>query len=145
MANPAVDEESNEIALTSFHIVDQAESEKNCGTLELDEEIETNNDLFIIEDESDDKNEEMQNDFALDESPNFEKDNGVYIADSGALAHMTGSEIGMFDCRPVDETITIGNGKGIKVTKIGKKIGTMVEKDGSEKQITLSEVLKETI
>ena len=42
----------------------------------------------------------MQNDFALDKLSNFEKDNGVYIADSGTLAHMTGSEKGMFDCRP---------------------------------------------
>ena len=55
-----------------------------------------------------------ENDFALDELPNFEKDNGVYIANSGASAHMTGSENGMFDCRPVDETITIGNGKGLR-------------------------------
>ena len=138
-ANPAVDQ-SNGIALTSFDIVGQEKSDNNCGTFKLDDEVKIHDDLFIIEDESDDKNEEMQNDFTLDGSPNFEKDNGVYIADSGASAHMTGSEKGMFDCRPVDETISIGNGKGIKVTKIGKKIRTMIEKDGLERQITLSEV-----
>ena len=43
----------------------------------------------------------------------------TWLADSGASSHMTNSDAGMFNIRMQESTVTIGNGEGLKATKIG--------------------------
>jgi hypothetical protein len=61
----------------------------------------------------------------------------LWFADSGASCHMTFSEEGMYDCKEVRVLITIGNGKSMVATKIGKKKEMMVLADGRTAEITL--------
>ena len=53
---------------------------------------------------------------------------------------MTMSLQGLFDLRYYNGSVTVGNGDKLKVTKIGTKIGTVVQKNGSKKNITLRDV-----
>ena len=43
----------------------------------------------------------------------------IFIADSGASCHMTGSLRGMTDLRDINETITVGNGQTHQSDKNG--------------------------
>ena len=43
-----------------------------------------------------------------------------WLGDSGASTHMGNTDIGMYDVQDVNESITIGNGKTLTATKIGK-------------------------
>jgi hypothetical protein len=44
----------------------------------------------------------------------------TWLADSGASCHMGNSDEGMFDITSIDEPITLGNGKSLRATKVGK-------------------------
>ena len=61
----------------------------------------------------------------------------TWIGDSGASCHMTNQSDGMFEIRDIDEDITIGNGKPMKATKVGKLKVEMVQKNGSTQQFTM--------
>jgi hypothetical protein len=61
----------------------------------------------------------------------------LWLADSVASCHMTLSEEGMYDCKEFCVPITIGNGKAMIATKIGKKKVTMVLADGRTAEIIL--------
>ena len=64
----------------------------------------------------------------------------LWIADSGASSHMTNDLRGMTDLKDYSSSVKVGNGKILKATKIGRFVGTVTQKDGSEKRIILSNV-----
>ena len=45
----------------------------------------------------------------------------IFIADSGASGHMSGSTEGMTNLRKCDENIVVGNGERIKAMMVGDK------------------------
>jgi hypothetical protein len=61
----------------------------------------------------------------------------IFIADSGASCHLTGSMVGMVDCLKILEYVTVGNGKVVPATYIGTKKGRVKMPDGSYKTICL--------
>lgn len=63
----------------------------------------------------------------------------LWIGDSGASCHMTCSDEGMFDCRQIQSSVKIGNGKTLSATKIGKKRMTVVQKDGTTTDVVLTD------
>ena len=52
---------------------------------------------------------------------------------------MTCSDEGMFDCRMIQSSVKIGNGKTLSATKIGKKRMTVIQKDGTTTDVILPE------
>ena len=64
----------------------------------------------------------------------------IWIGDSGASCHMTNEANGLFEIRNIDEEITIGNGKPMKATKVGKLKVETVNRDGTKTQFTLGGV-----
>ena len=58
----------------------------------------------------------------------IEKD--IWVGDTGASAHMTCSLEGMYELKDYQGAVTVGGGDKLKVTKIGKKMGTVLQKDG---------------
>jgi hypothetical protein len=64
----------------------------------------------------------------------------IYIGDSGASCHMVHSDEGMYDVKPINEKITIGNGQYIKALKIGKKKGMIKLDDGTMMNVILKYV-----
>ncbi|MFM8622588.1 MAG: hypothetical protein ACKOB3_04330, partial [Holophagaceae bacterium] len=68
----------------------------------------------------------------------FEKH--TWIADSGASSHMCNDLSVMYDMKPTDQTISIGDGRKMSVTKIGKIKGQVRKDNGELQQITLTNV-----
>ena len=64
----------------------------------------------------------------------------VAICDSGASSHLLMTDEGMFDVKEVDSLITIGNGKTLRATKIGKVRRTVLQEDGTTMDIVLRDV-----
>jgi hypothetical protein len=64
----------------------------------------------------------------------------IWIADSGATSHMTNSLEGMYDIVDMSTSVTVGNGKQIKIEKSGKLKGVMQHKDGSRTEVVLTNV-----
>ena len=62
----------------------------------------------------------------------------IFIADSGASCHLTGSMVGMVNCLKIHEYVTVGNGKVVPATYIGTKKGRVKLPDGSYKTIFLN-------
>jgi hypothetical protein len=60
-----------------------------------------------------------------------------WLADSGALCHVTFSKEGVYDCKDVHVPIKIGNSKSMITTKIGNKKVTMVLADGQMAELVL--------
>ena len=54
------------------------------------------------------------------------------FGDSGAIGHMTNLEEGLMNIEDCTSTITIGNGKVVKVTKMGTLQGTAMHSDRTE-------------
>jgi len=77
---------------------------------------------------------------ALDAGKPLKITEDIWIGDSGASCHMTNDDTGMFDCTKIDEDITIGNGKPMKATKLGKIQAEIIQQDGSTRQVTLTNV-----
>jgi len=61
----------------------------------------------------------------------------IFIADSGASCHMTGSLAGLTDIEEINETITVGNGETIKATKMGTLYGRVRASDGTMQRVKL--------
>eukprot|EP00980_Cylindrotheca_fusiformis_P017479 scaffold5477_cov97-Cylindrotheca_fusiformis.AAC.1 len=68
-------------------------------------------------------------------------DGMIMIADSGASNHMINTKKGMFDCVKVNERITIGNGKTLKVEMVGKIRAMVLQRNGDKKMIRLDNVM----
>ena len=64
----------------------------------------------------------------------------TWIGDSGASCHMTNDDTGMEEIRHIEEEITIGNGKPMKATKVGRVKVELVQKDGTTRQFTMENV-----
>ena len=64
----------------------------------------------------------------------------TWIGDSGASCHMTNDDSGMFETNEIHEEITIGNGKPMIATKVGKIKVDLVQNDGSTHQFTMVNV-----
>ena len=63
----------------------------------------------------------------------------TWLADSGASTHMGNSDEGMYDYVDIDEGITIGDGKSLRATKVGKVRRTLHQVDGSTLDIVLED------
>ena len=67
-------------------------------------------------------------------------DEWTWIGDSGASCHMTNNDTGMYEVQTIQDEITIGNGKPLIATKIGKLKVDIMQKDGSSMEVTLTGV-----
>ena len=61
----------------------------------------------------------------------------TWIADSGASHHFTNNDKDLIKIQEIDENIQIGNGKYMKATKLGTKIGHIKQSDGKSTKIEL--------
>jgi hypothetical protein len=66
--------------------------------------------------------------------------NFTWIADSGATTHMTNNLDGMFDLQDANMNISVGDGRKMTTSKIGKWKGTAIDKEGNRKIVTLTNV-----
>ena len=64
----------------------------------------------------------------------------IWLGDTGASSHMTMSLKGMHRVRDMAGSVTVGSGERLKVTKIGDKVGTVIQKNGLKKNIVLRNV-----
>ena len=52
----------------------------------------------------------------------------IFIADTGASGHMSGSTEGMTNLRKCNDSVLVGNGQSIKATMVGDKHGYITER-----------------
>ena len=72
--------------------------------------------------------------FQMESSPNQE----LFIADSGASVHLTGSLKGMTNLEELnDDEVIVGDGNSIRAVKIGDKKVTIIQEDGKERDVIL--------
>ena len=64
----------------------------------------------------------------------------VWVGDTGSSCHMRSSLSGMFDLEPGTGGIKVGSGKVLKIIKIGKFRGEVMQKDSSTKILILDNV-----
>jgi hypothetical protein len=64
----------------------------------------------------------------------------AWLADAAAATHMTMSSENMFDTEGVSEGVTTGDRKALRSAKMGKAKAKVVQKGGTEKELTLAEV-----
>jgi len=64
----------------------------------------------------------------------------TWIADTGSSSHMTNSLKGMFELRDFSSRISVGDGKAIEATKIGKWKGVFIDPNGKKKKVILEGV-----
>jgi hypothetical protein len=76
----------------------------------------------------------------VDEKNDRPKSTNIFIGDTGASCHMVHSANLLIDATDINEKITIGNGKYITATEIGKLCGYHVSKDGKKQKIILHDV-----
>ena len=67
-------------------------------------------------------------------------DGTTFLGDTGASTHMIGVNDGLYDCRDIDETVVIGDGKPMRATRIGKLKRTVYQKNGMTQDIILDDV-----
>ena len=63
-----------------------------------------------------------------------------WMIDSGASSHMKNNLIGITDLVEATGSVRFGNSQVLKVTKIGKKARTIVQKNGRKVKVILSQV-----
>ena len=64
----------------------------------------------------------------------------LWIADSGAMSHMTNSLERMYDITDVSTHVKVGDGKHINMVKSGKICSVIQQQDGSQTEIVLTNV-----
>ena len=64
----------------------------------------------------------------------------IWIGDSGASSHMANNTLGMCDLEAVKGGVTIGDGSGIKITRIGKMDVIIIQRNGTKTEKTLTDV-----
>ena len=67
-------------------------------------------------------------------------DKYTWVGDTGASSHSTNSLDGMFDLRPSDGHIKVGDGQFISIEKIEKNQGIVIQKNGRKENIILTNV-----
>jgi hypothetical protein len=65
----------------------------------------------------------------------------LWIGDTGATSHMTCCKTGLFDVRPSDHSVLVGDGRSLKVEKVGK-LKLVFEGKGQETTEVLLEDVK---
>ena len=91
-------------------------------------------------DENED-NKEVEYSFCVTSSTEKEENKVNYwVGDTGASQHMKYTLDGLTDLTKTETTISVGNGTKLKSTITGTFKGTVVQKDGTEKDITLHNV-----
>jgi hypothetical protein len=71
--------------------------------------------------------------------PKCQRHHNLWLADSGALCHMTFDDKGMFDYREIKSQIKIGNSQTMTAMKTGKKRVHLVKLDVSVMEFILDE------
>ena len=100
-----------------------------------------NNPYCVLIDKDDEKEVEDDSVFLETEQVTFGMiDKDLWLGDSGASSHMTNSLIGMTDMENANGSVRFGNSQVLKVKKIGKKAGTVVQKDGKKVKVILAQV-----
>ena len=61
----------------------------------------------------------------------------VWLGDSGASTHMGNSDVGMINVREIRSQVVVGDGKPVMAKKIGDRLMTVHQKDGSTTDIVL--------
>ena len=69
-----------------------------------------------------------------------ELNKNTWIADSGASCHMTNDVSNMYNIQEINDSVTIGSGKPLQVTKMGSIDAIVHQRDGTTKEIVLKEV-----
>ena len=64
----------------------------------------------------------------------------IWLGDTGTSSYMTISFRGMYKLRDSSATVTVGNGEKLRVQKVGDKVGTVLQKDETKKNIVLRNV-----
>ena len=59
----------------------------------------------------------------------------IFIADTGASGHMSGSTEGMTNLRKCNDNVVVGNGQSIKATMVGDKHGYITDRSGNRKKV----------
>ena len=59
----------------------------------------------------------------------------IFIADTGASGHMSGSTEGMTNLRKCNDNVVVGNGQSIKATMVGDKHGYITDRSGNKKKV----------
>jgi hypothetical protein len=61
----------------------------------------------------------------------------IFLGDSGASTHMGNEDEGMYDIQDINDPVTVGNGKVLRATKVGKLRRTVHQMDGSTLDVVL--------
>ena len=69
-----------------------------------------------------------------------ELSDNTWLGDTGASCHMRFNEDGMTEMEQIDEKITIGNGKSMVATKVGKWKGSILQENGELVSVVLNKV-----
>ena len=85
-----------------------------------------------------DKSEDLM--LMANENTSTSLDQDMWLGDSGASYHRTNNLKGMVDLKTIDSKITIGNGKQLTSTKMGNKRVTVIHKNGTKTNVTLTNV-----
>ena len=72
------------------------------------------------------------------ELPSIKKN--IWVGDSGASQHMRNSLDGMFNLKPSNRSVKIGDGKYVQIKMSGSWRGEVVQKDGRKLKVTLEDV-----
>ena len=64
----------------------------------------------------------------------------MWLGDSAATSHMRNSLDGMFDLKPCQKLVKVGNGDPLHVKMIGKWQGEILQKNGEKRRILLDNV-----
>ena len=96
------------------------------------------------DDESDDEKEGQEKAFLSKAADKVsEKDiqgritKNTWIGDTGASCHMMNTDVSMYDVKKISSPVTVGDGRTMTATKIGKWKSTIVQVDGSTQDIIL--------
>jgi len=61
----------------------------------------------------------------------------IFLGDSGASTHMGNEDEGMYDVQEINDPVTVGNGKVLRATKVGKLKRTVHQVNGSTLDVIL--------
>ena len=64
----------------------------------------------------------------------------TWVADSGATIHMTNDLEGMFDLEDSQVSISVGDGRKMTTMKVGKYRGTLIDANGNQTKVVLTNV-----
>ena len=112
--------------------LDKNKAKKEAYKKKIQEKLNKSNDLIAMSGFDD----EMI--LIANNKQKFKKN--IWIADSGATTHMCNDLEGMFDLRDSNVSISVGNGQKMTTKKIGKYKGTIIDSEGNEKKVVLTNV-----